>query len=383
MNARNRLKYVDVEELTEHQPQLNKYFRYSKTHAMRRFYDFENRDAMIAFTDALLRHYFQLSVRFDPTHLVPGVTLRLNYIHCLEDLLGLEKFDSDAASLGVSFHGIDIGTGATIIYPLLLRRLHPKLTMLATEIDRHSIQLAADNWQRNFPFEQKVPQAPTTSTTTTSTAVAAEASTSSSTTSIAASAVDGDICVLNGVEIRFVDQSTTLVRARKRNNNNDDDNYDEAVEKAELLTSVVRRDERFLFCMCNPPFFESVGRKRRRGRAEFVATEGEVATSGGEVEFALRLVDESLVLADRVRLYSIMLGVLADVTPVESRLRSLGARVEAFGTQALEQGRIIRTVVWWRIDATRSPPASTASTTTTTTTTTRPEPQIAKHNSVS
>ena len=79
MHPRNLLKDgVDVEALCVEFPALNRHFRFSKSRALTRQYDFANRDALIAFTDALLRHYFRLAVRFDPTHLVPGVTLRLN-----------------------------------------------------------------------------------------------------------------------------------------------------------------------------------------------------------------------------------------------------------------------------------------------------------------
>ena len=48
---------------------------------------------------------------------------------------------------------------------------------------------------------------------------------------------------------------------------------------------------------------------------------GEMCTPGGEVGFITRLIEESLVLKDRVRWYSSMLGKLSSMTTLVQKLK--------------------------------------------------------------
>lgn len=96
--------------------------------------------------------------------------------------------------------------------------------------------------------------------------------------------------------------------------------------------------------MCNPPFYtsheemaasaeaksqapSSVGSPPHRITelvADFVQTctgaEVEMITSGGEVEFVTRMIDESLQLRDRIKWYTAMLGKLSSVTTLVDNL---------------------------------------------------------------
>lgn len=79
-----------------------------------------------------------LKVDFDiewhiPLHrLCPTIPNRLNYIHWIEDLVALdkriEKIDVNKVA------GLDIGTGANCIYPLLAHRLHSNWYFRGTDI---------------------------------------------------------------------------------------------------------------------------------------------------------------------------------------------------------------------------------------------------------
>ncbi len=94
-------------------------------------------------TRSLLHRDFALSLTF-PTHrLCPTLTNRLDYIY---HLLSLSKYiDPDIdASTGEGLRVIDIGTGASAIYPILLSRLRGRVKVIGTEIDGESLKLAEE-----------------------------------------------------------------------------------------------------------------------------------------------------------------------------------------------------------------------------------------------
>lgn len=77
-------------------------------------------------------------------------------------------------------------------------------------------------------------------------------------------------------------------------------------------------DDHFDFCMCNPPFFDSVlhhdfvlPRKRNRAARQEAkmltsGTSNEISAPGGEVAFIRNLIEESTKLLNRVRLVLIL-----------------------------------------------------------------------------
>ncbi|KAG0230231.1 Methyltransferase-like protein 16 [Actinomortierella wolfii] len=85
---------------------------------------------------------------------------------------------------------------------------------------------------------------------------------------------------------------------------------------------------RYDFCMCNPPFFEddddyltSLSFKQDAPAAALQATDSELKTSGGEVEFIKRMIDESRILQTRIRWYTTMIGKKSTVKTIISYLR--------------------------------------------------------------
>lgn len=103
--------------------------------------DFKDVAALRSLTCTLLKKDFGLEVELPLNKLIPTVPLRLNYILWIEDLLSISG-GTDCIK------GIDIGTGASCIYPLLAAKLHG-WSMLATEVDRDSVTLAKGNVERN------------------------------------------------------------------------------------------------------------------------------------------------------------------------------------------------------------------------------------------
>lgn len=80
--------------------------------------------------------------------------------------------------------------------------------------------------------------------------------------------------------------------------------------------------------MCNPPFYESkedmlssAAAKQRPAFTACTGSESEMVTLGGEVAFVSRMIDESLVLKDRVQWYTSMLGKFSSVSAVMQKLK--------------------------------------------------------------
>lgn len=107
------------------------------------------------------------------------------------------------------------------------------------------------------------------------------------------------------------------------------------------------------FTMTNPPFYESreemASLAAKKARPPLTACTGsptEMVTEGGEVGFASRLLEESLVLKERVGWYSTMLGKFSSLEAVVAMLRDEG--VENYAVTEFVQGTKTRrwAVAW-------------------------------------
>jgi len=96
--------------------------------------DFSNPEAVKTLNTALLKTHYNISYwKFPNTNLCPPIPGRVDYIHHLATLLQPKKTKTK--------HLLDIGTGATCIYPLLgVKTYDWKFT--ATDIDAKSLQNA-------------------------------------------------------------------------------------------------------------------------------------------------------------------------------------------------------------------------------------------------
>ncbi|KAJ8722138.1 hypothetical protein PYW08_004540 [Mythimna loreyi] len=103
--------------------------------------DFKDPHSLRVLTKCLLKSDFNLDVDIPKDRLVPTLPLRLNYILWLEDLL-------DAIQRKDEISGLDIGTGACAIYPLLAA-VQNKWNMVGTETDEESFSKAEENIQKN------------------------------------------------------------------------------------------------------------------------------------------------------------------------------------------------------------------------------------------
>ena len=104
--------------------------------------DFKDPAAVRALTTVLLKKDFNLNVELPPDRLVPTLPLRLNYILWIEDLLASLPNKPDMV------WGLDIGTGACCIYPIIGASKN-KWHFTATEADEINFQSSLKTVQSN------------------------------------------------------------------------------------------------------------------------------------------------------------------------------------------------------------------------------------------
>lgn len=93
----------------------------------------------------MLKRDFGLNVKLPKGHLCPAIPNRLDYIHLIEDLLldqGIDFFTERIL-------GLDIGAGASAVYPLLACSMHENWKFTATEVDSEAYQWASENIVQN------------------------------------------------------------------------------------------------------------------------------------------------------------------------------------------------------------------------------------------
>jgi len=105
--------------------------------------DFKSVPAQRRLTEALLFLDLNVSLALPDDRLCPPVPNRLNYVLWIQDIV------KTFALADESVRGIDIGTGASVIYPLLVCRLEPTWSLVGTDIDKDSLVSARRNVEQN------------------------------------------------------------------------------------------------------------------------------------------------------------------------------------------------------------------------------------------
>ena len=112
---KNREKY-DIEALTTACPELKKHIIPNKSGASS--IDFSNPIAVKGLNQALMHHYYGIkNWGFPDENLCPPIPGRAEYIHHIADLLGDNILG--AIPMGHKITCLDIGIGASCIYPIL------------------------------------------------------------------------------------------------------------------------------------------------------------------------------------------------------------------------------------------------------------------------
>jgi 23S rRNA A1618 N6-methylase RlmF len=152
MKSARTLFPVDFLELSNEQPTLTPYFK-SKPGSLYRYLDLHDQDTLRAVTRAILAAKFNVKDWAIPDgRLIPTLPNRLAYVLLIQDLL-LTYRGALPKSDGII--GVDVGTGASMIYPLLMCSTSTFI-MIATENDPTSISSCREIMRLNPWLESRV-----------------------------------------------------------------------------------------------------------------------------------------------------------------------------------------------------------------------------------
>ncbi|KAF9153305.1 Methyltransferase-like protein 16 [Linnemannia schmuckeri] len=239
--------------------------------------NFQDPSALRELTYCLLKKDFSLDLEIPLDSLCPPIPNRLNYICWIEDLLDIDSTKD--------IHGIDIGTGASCIYPLLgcSRNMHWK--MVATDIDDRSISFADSNVKRNH--------------------------------------LDNAIRIIKN-------NSTDIFLALLFKD--PEQRYDFC-----MCNPPFYKDEQDIQ--------DSLEGKEGQASAVCNGTINEMITAGGETQFVKQMVDESIVHGQRIRWYTSMLGKRSSVDTVIAYLKE--KKILNYTLTTFRQGRTRRWAIAW------------------------------------
>ncbi|XP_055052574.2 RNA N(6)-adenosine-methyltransferase mettl16 [Misgurnus anguillicaudatus] len=276
MHPRNRYKDKppDFVYLASKYPEFQKHVETTLTGRVT--LNFKDPEAVRALTCTLLKEDFGLTIEIPLERLIPTVPLRLNYIHWVEDLIGGQ---------GNPRRGIDIGTGASCIYPLLGATMNGWF-FLATEVDDICFNYAKKNVEQNHLAEL--------------------------------------------IKVVKVPQKTLLM---------------DALKEECIVYDFCMCNPPFFANQLEAKGVNS--RNSRRPPPSSVNTGGvtEIMAEGGELEFVKRIIHDSLQLKKRLRWYSCMLGKKCSLAPLKDELRKQG--VSKVTHTEFCQGRTMRWALAW------------------------------------
>ncbi|KAI9453618.1 S-adenosyl-L-methionine dependent methyltransferase [Lactarius psammicola] len=252
--------------------------------------DFHDETAQRHLTQALLFRDFDIELGIPDDRLCPPVPNRLNYVLWLQDVL---SHSSSQEQPPTSIRGIDIGTGASAIYPLLACRLSPNWRFVATDVDTVSLASAQANVDRNGLSER--------------------------------------ISVLRadptGPVLFPLTQDTAA-------------SFDFSMCNPPFYASAEE-------------VARSAAAKALSPNAVCTGAEVEMITAGGEEGFVSRMVCESLALGERCRWYTSMLGKQSSLTALVSLLRAHS--IMNYALTELVQGHTRRWALAWSFTDARLP----------------------------
>ena len=112
---RNRQRY-DLKAMTQATPELSKYIKPNKNGEPS--IDFSSKAAVRLLNQSILNHYYGIRHwEFPRDNLCPAIPGRAEYIHAIADLLS--KSNQDKVPLGSKVTCLDVGIGASCIYPII------------------------------------------------------------------------------------------------------------------------------------------------------------------------------------------------------------------------------------------------------------------------
>ncbi|PVV01150.1 hypothetical protein BB560_004443 [Smittium megazygosporum] len=227
-----------------------------------------------------MSHFFNLRISIPKENLCPKVQNRLNYITWIAELI-----DDYIAGPEEILYGVDIGTGASCIYPLLGTAIYNNWRFIATEKDPLSLDSAQYNvFQNNLT---------------------------------------------NVIQLIKVDSSDSIL------------DFSNPVFP-ELITFTMCNPP-FYSSTEEAKDLEKMKSQKIHGLSRYTTNEGIVA--GGECSFLTQMVEQSVGFSKRVIWFTSMVGKKSTLKFVTAKLNQVKAKRIITGT--LKQGRTTRWTVAW------------------------------------
>lgn len=264
--------------------------------------DWTDFNATRELTRVLLLHDHGVHWWIPDGQLCPTVPNRSNYIHWIEDLLSSELIPPFNNANG-KIRGFDIGTGANCIYPLIGASLLG-WSFVGSDFTEVALEWAKKNLDSNLHLSELI-------------------------------------------EIRNVNDakqsaSNTLENAEPISGQ---DQNGCCYDGPPILAGVVKDGEYFDFCMCNPPFFESMDAAGLNPKTACGGTSEEMVCHGGERAFIMRIIEDSVKLKHAFRWFTSMIGRKANLKFLISKLREVGVTIVK--TTDFIQGQTCRWGLAW------------------------------------
>ncbi|KAI9710826.1 MAG: hypothetical protein M1828_002024 [Chrysothrix sp. TS-e1954] len=286
--ARNGPLHVDIATLKAHDEAFAEVLERKKGVT-----DFKDVETSLQMTKSTLKVYFDLVIDLPEDRLCPPVPVRHEYIRWLHGLVDStasdfrDECDVDRDSRVV---GVDIGTGASCIYPLLGCASRRSWRFLGTEVDSKSFEYAVRNVKSN-DLESRV-------------------------------------------KLVKVPQQDDLLPLEKWNLKNVD---------FAMCNPPFYKSEEYKH--------RSNEKKEMPPSAVCIGTDTEMVTPGGDLGFATRILQESQTHTHpfRAKWYTCMLGKLASVDTLVARIKEVGITNWAIGCLA-PGNKTRRWVVGWSYD---------------------------------
>jgi len=281
-------KRYDLTKLARHHSALQAYIVLNPSGEQT--IDFSASMAVYELNRAILLADLKLADYNLPTgYLIPPIPGRLDYLLQIRDFL-TGKLN---IALDSKLRGLDIGAGANGIY-CILGAQHFNWAMVGAECDTRSLEIAIANMQRTKALQDKV-------------------------------------------EIRHQEN------------------------KSFLFATIIQPQEQFDFTICNPPFHRSreealkgslkklknlgVATYNKEHSLNFEGQANELWCNGGEALFIKRLIKESVMFKDQVRVFTSLVAKADNLPRIEKQLKKAKANYHII---PMELGnKKSRIILWW------------------------------------
>ena len=258
-------------------PELKKYILKQNEDNEAEFqFDWSNNELSLLMDKSILNYYFNIKYYDIPKgFLIPPIPSRINYINLINSII--TKLIKDINIKNII--GIDIGTGANIIYPILGYSIY-KWKFICTEINKEAYNNAKLILQKNN--------------------------------------LENNINII------------------KQNN------------KDNIFISILNRENKYLFSMCNPPYYNyeneiKLEDKKRDNEYNF----DEIYYKNGEYGFFQRYFEESICYKNNVFLYTILIGKKINAENIYDKLSSYSDIIKIYNMQKILTGNNVRYIIYW------------------------------------